>query len=167
MREPEQAIKRSWWTGLCRDNGLIELEAASYWPPSEPEPVIRTREANGILSATFDKLLNTPLAERSHALRHSFPPALRQAQTGKPNPSTSWTQRPDVEAPLIVWDYVFALEYRVDRVTAKLERLRRDFEMLARWADEQNAGNAFAEQLGHMARARLEEWELPVERWEP
>ena len=55
----------------------------------------------------------------------------------------------------------------MDAREAKLERLRADFELLARWAGEQNAGNAFAEQVALYARARLAEWDQPVEEWEP
>lgn len=49
----------------------------------------------------------------------------------------------------------------------KLVRLRDDFERLARWAGEQNAGNAFAEQVAMYAHARLAEWDRSVEEWEP
>ncbi len=49
----------------------------------------------------------------------------------------------------------------------KLDRLREDYERLEKWAAGQNAGNAFATQVAYYARARLAEWDEPIERWEP
>lgn len=49
---------------------------------------------------------------------------------------------------------------------AKLERLKADYLSLARWARQQNAGNAFAEQVSYYAEARVAEWDLPLEEWE-
>ncbi len=55
----------------------------------------------------------------------------------------------------------------VSAAAQKLERLRADVERLARWAGEQNAGNAFAAQVQACAEGRLAEWDLPIEEWEP
>jgi hypothetical protein len=49
----------------------------------------------------------------------------------------------------------------------KLDRLRSDYERLAKWASDHSEGNPFAEQVCMYAYARLAEWEFPVERWEP
>ena len=50
---------------------------------------------------------------------------------------------------------------------AKLERLKADYLSLSRWAGQQNAGNAFATQVRMYADARIMEWDLPLEEWEP
>ncbi len=50
---------------------------------------------------------------------------------------------------------------------AKLERLKADYLSLSRWAGQQNAGNAFATQVRQYADARIMEWDLPLEKWEP
>lgn len=50
---------------------------------------------------------------------------------------------------------------------AKLERLKADYLALLRWAGQQNAGNAFATQVRMSADARIAEWDLPLEEWEP
>lgn len=49
----------------------------------------------------------------------------------------------------------------------KLDRLRADYERLAKWASDNAESNPFAEQVCMYAHARLAEWEFPVERWEP
>ena len=46
-------------------------------------------------------------------------------------------------------------------------RLKADYLSLARWARQQNAGNAFATQVALYAEARIAEWDLPLEEWEP
>jgi len=51
--------------------------------------------------------------------------------------------------------------------SARLRRIHGDYETLERWALEQGAGNWFAEQIAWDARARLAEWNEPVDRWEP
>ena len=49
----------------------------------------------------------------------------------------------------------------------RAERLKADYLVLARWARQQNAGNAFATQVALHAEERIAEWDLPVEEWEP
>lgn len=49
----------------------------------------------------------------------------------------------------------------------KLGQLYDDIVRLERWAGEQNAGNAFAGQVRMWAQSKLDEWNLPVEEWEP
>lgn len=46
-------------------------------------------------------------------------------------------------------------QQRAGRAEATVTRLREHLEALARWAGEQNAGNAFAEQVRMWALARL------------
>lgn len=42
---------------------------------------------------------------------------------GDEHPKFHW-QRPDVEAPLVVWEYAFALERRVEQLSAQLRDMR-------------------------------------------
>jgi len=51
--------------------------------------------------------------------------------------------------------------------SARLRRIHEDYATLERWATEQGADNFFAEQVALDAKARLAEWDEPVERWEP
>lgn len=55
----------------------------------------------------------------------------------------------------------------LQEAAAKIERLKADYLALSRWAGQQNAGNAFATQVRLSADARVMEWELPLEEWEP
>lgn len=59
------------------------------------------------------------------------------------------------------------LKQQLDAANAKLSRVREDYEMLARWAGEHADDDPWAEQVVWHTRARLDEWHLPVERWEP
>ena len=61
-------------------------------------------------------------------------------------------------------EYVAATRQELE---AKLERLKADYLSLSRWAGQQNAGNAFATQVRMYADARIMEWDLPLEEWEP
>jgi len=60
-----------------------------------------------------------------------------------------------------------AANERERALVAKIERLKEDYLSLARWAREQNASNAFATQVAYYAEARISEWDLPLEEWEP
>ncbi len=53
------------------------------------------------------------------------------------------------------------------KALAKLDRLRSDFLTLAEWAEDNQDGNHFAVQVARYARARLAEWDQPLEEWEP
>jgi hypothetical protein len=55
----------------------------------------------------------------------------------------------------------------VTEAERKLACLRNDFERLARWALEHSDDNAFAGQVSLYARARLADWDRPLEEWEP